>query len=328
MNTSCTDSQVGKTSLNLNINGDALELLHYPSVSIIVPVYNDTKRLAMCLKALSSQNYPKKNMEIIVVDNGSYDNPFRLKKEFEHVNFVLEKKSGSYAARNKGLSISKGEFIAFTDSDCIPQRDWILKGLCTFLSTSECGMVVGRVKLFFRNPTAPTATEIYESIHAFNQEKKVNRDHYGATANLLTHRKVIDSVGKFNSDLKSGGDLEWGNRVFKAGYRQVYSKDVCVLHPARHTFKDIIKKTARVEGGVYDLGLRGDRSMITAVAGLSMLFVTLLALVRRSILSMSPFDRIPSSKLKLQYIIVFILVRAVKIIELQKLKYGYNSRRV
>ena len=69
---------------------------------------------------------------------------------------------------------------------------------------------------------------------------------------MLTCRQVIERVGGFDARLKSFGDLEWGQRIFAAGYRQVYAPTVRVRHPARRTWGEMTRKTARVAGGVYD----------------------------------------------------------------------------
>ena len=263
-----------------------------PFVSVIIPVYNDAGRLAKCLTALTCQNYPGNRFEVIVVDNGSLDDPAKLNSSFRQVLFFQEPKPGSYCARNKGIEVAKGEILAFTDSDCIPRPDWIGNGVKALMATSNCGLVAGRVKLFFKDPQRPTAAEIYESIHAFNQKDKVENYHHGATANIFTRRQVIDDVGAFNPELKSGGDVEWGKRVFAAGYGQVYAEDVCVFHPARHSLKDIFRKTTRVAGGLHDMGLRIDYDAKAALADVMKLFKSMAALVRRCLLAMSPFDRI------------------------------------
>ena len=299
----------------------------HPFVSVIIPVYNDTERLAKCLTALTFQTYPENRFEVIVVDNASSDEPAVLQPTLRQSLFLKEPKPGSYCARNKGIEAAKGEILAFTDSDCIPQPDWIRNGVKALTAAQGCGLAVGRVKVFFKDPNRPTASEIYESIHAFNQENKVSNFHHGATANIFTYRCVIEKVGVFKANLKSGGDVEWGKRVFAAGYRQVYVDDACVLHPARHSLKDIYRKTTRVEGGLHDMGLRSGYGITAAVVNVMKLMLSLAALVRRCLFSMSPFNQIKTVNLKLKYIFVFIFVKAVRIYEQQKLALGFKSRR-
>ncbi|MBO1348747.1 MAG: glycosyltransferase family 2 protein [Hormoscilla sp. GUM202] len=98
-------------------------------VSVIIPVYNDAEPLRTCLECLENQTYPKESYEVIVVDNASQSDTASVVNEFSQAMITYEKKPGSYAARNKGISVAKGEIIAFTDADCIPAADWIEKGV-------------------------------------------------------------------------------------------------------------------------------------------------------------------------------------------------------
>lgn len=224
-------------------------------VSVIVPVYNDGERLKLCLVALDYQTYPKNLYEVIVIDNGSdeAENIQKIVNKFTQTCFTFESKPGSYAARNHGLSIAKGEIIAFTDADCIPKNNWLEKGVEKLLSVPNCGLVGGKIEIFFNNPHQLTPVEVYEKVMALPQKEFVETYHYGATANVFTWKKIIQQVGDFNSFLKSGGDVDWGNRVYGYGYHQIYAENVCVLHPARYSFRQLSKKTRRYIGGNYDL---------------------------------------------------------------------------
>lgn len=101
-----------------------------PKVSIIVPVYNGEKTLPLCLDSLMRLDYPKENLEIIVVDNGSVDETARIIKRYP-VKYVYEPHKGRARARNKGVELAQGRFVAFLDADCVAHKDWlrnILKG--------------------------------------------------------------------------------------------------------------------------------------------------------------------------------------------------------
>ena len=231
-----------------------MENLTNPFVSVVVPVYNDAERLKICLEALEKQTYPQNLYEIIVVDNASHNGQEikNIVTRYGQAVYTYECTPGSYAARNQGISIAKGEVIAFTDADCIPATDWIEKGVTHLLQVSNCGLVAGKIELFFQDPAQPTPIELYESLTAFPQDKLLEKEKGGATANIFTFRKVIDRVGLFNANLKSNGDLEWGQRVFASGYAQIYADDACVAHPARHSLLQLYKRTIRLAGGLYD----------------------------------------------------------------------------
>lgn len=84
-------------------------------VSVIIPHYNDQERLSLCLDALEQQSYPLKEFEIIVIDNGSSSELCFIRNLFPQVIFDKEEKPGSYAARNKGINLSKGNILAFLE---------------------------------------------------------------------------------------------------------------------------------------------------------------------------------------------------------------------
>ena len=223
-----------------------------PSVSVIIPVLDDLDRLKICLKALENQTYPKERYKVIVVDNGSNEDIQGSISQFNQAILVYEPNRGSYNARNRGISIAEGEIIAFTDSDCIPNQDWIEKGVRNLLQVPNFGLVAGKVEIFFRNPDGPTVAELFEKVTAFRQKEYIKQWHFGASANMFTFKKVLDKVGLFDGTLKSGADLEWGKRVFQADYKQKYADDVCMLHPARYSLRDLFKKHARIVGGLHN----------------------------------------------------------------------------
>ncbi|WGV27604.1 glycosyltransferase [Halotia branconii] len=298
--------------------------LAQPFVSVIIPVFNDTKRLKSCLLALDRQTYLKEFYEVIVIDNASNEAIGDVVNEFGQVKATYESVPGSYKARNKGISLAKGEILAFTDSDCIPDPDWIEKGVKHLLSTSNCGLVAGKIDLFFQNPDRPTSVEIYESICLnFPQKEKLEELHYGMTANIFTFRCVFDNVGYFDSTLKSGGDRQWGQRVFAAGYEQVYADDVCVKHPARHSFLQLRKRIARLTGGKFDRMMSENPSLIDIAIDILETFKPPF----RSLYHAWTNQELKSTQQKLQLILVMFFTRYIIILEKIRLYLGGISAR-
>lgn len=88
-------------------------------VSIIVPVYNTESYLEKCLNSILNQTY--KNIEVIIIDDGSTDNSYKILQEFQNkdkrIILLQQDNSGQGVARNKGIEISKGKYIFFVDSD-------------------------------------------------------------------------------------------------------------------------------------------------------------------------------------------------------------------
>jgi glycosyltransferase involved in cell wall biosynthesis len=229
----------------------AIEKHTLPFISVIIPTYNDPDRLQLCLQRLENQTYPRHKYEIIVVDNGSI-NPIEESHLPANVILLLENRPGSYSARNKGLSMAKGEIIAFTDSDCLPTSNWIEMGVKHLLFSSDASIIGGHIQVFPQDPNKITLVELYESVAAFPQETFIQESHFSATANLFTFRHVIDEVGPFSEKLKSNGDMEWGQRAHARGFHTAYVADVIVKHPARHSLRELYNQATRIAGGTYD----------------------------------------------------------------------------
>ena len=96
-------------------------------VSVIIPVYKDAIGLKDTLESLNEQTIDRANFEIIVVNDGGDPDITALCEKYQ-VRVIEQKPNrGSYYARNKGLEISKGEFIAFVDADIKVPNDWLAK---------------------------------------------------------------------------------------------------------------------------------------------------------------------------------------------------------
>ena len=298
-------------------------------VSVIIPVYNDAERLKICLAALENQTYPKDLYEVIVVDNGS-DEAQDIKgvvAEFGCAIATYESLPGSYAARNQGISLAKGEVIAFTDSDCIPHSDWIENGVKNLLQVPNCGLVAGKMEIFYKNTEKPTPVELYESITAFPQQQLLETKKGAATGNLFTFKNVIDRVGVFNANLKSNGDLEWGQRVYSAGYQQVYADDTCVAHPARSSFKELYKRTVRLVGGSYDWQNQQQLSLSEKTLNfIKILFENLIPPLN-FVFNTFKDNRLENINSKIQVCWVMFCVRYISAWEIIRLKLGGVSAR-
>jgi len=158
---------------------------------------------------------------------------------------------GSYSARNTAIEHAKGDVLAFTDADCVPDREWLAEGLRVLLSVDRVGVVGGciEVVLPWDGDKQLNAAQIYEKYISFDQKGYVETKRFAATANMFTTRSVLEDVGFFDARLFSGGDLEFGNRVATAGYEVRYAERAIIRHPARDGLQDLMAKARRLAGG-------------------------------------------------------------------------------
>jgi glycosyltransferase involved in cell wall biosynthesis len=234
----------------------------WPFASVIIPVYNDVEGLTQCLEALHAQTYPEDRYEVIAVDNNSSEPIDSVVDPFPRARGAFESRQGSYAARNRGLEVARGEVLAFTDADCIPVSDWLENGMRALRRMDGRGIVGGRVEFQFQYPGRPRPYELVETSLFLNQEASVQRSHFAVTANMFTTQSVAADIGPFDPRLQSGGDREWGQRVHRAGFEVQYEPDARVKHPTRESAKALFRKIRRVTRGQHELRTRGDSNWV------------------------------------------------------------------
>lgn len=214
-------------------------------VAVIIPVYRDWPRLERCLDALGRQSIAAAQFEIIVVDNEAEAKPAPIAFP-PNARLIHEPRPGSYVARNAGIAVAQAPVLAFTDSDCVPDREWLANGLAA-LAQHAGSRVTGPVPIFME-PGASRIAHLYELHTAFPQLSYVRNGHC-VTANLLVERSEFDRVGLFDECL-SGGDTRWGKRAQAKGIPIVHVDGVRVHHPARCSVSDILHKSRRTGGSL------------------------------------------------------------------------------
>lgn len=220
------------------------------TISVVIPTYNSNTTLALCLDALAEQDYPASDFEVIVVDNAS-DPPVRIMRQFDFpLQVVVETRPGSYAARNRGIALARGDLIAFTDADCQPDSGWLYAAAEYMRDHPATDIVGGRIDLTFETPEAPTLVELYDVVtEAFPQRKYIENSHFAVTANLVVRQTVFEEVGPFDASLRSGGDGQWTRQAYDKGCVLEYCDAAVVRHPARSSISEIARQRRRITGG-------------------------------------------------------------------------------
>src|SRR6266705_3161626 len=113
-------------------------LSEYPKVSVVVCAYNAESTMAACLESLRDLRYPA--YEIVVVDDGSPERTGHIVDEYDDFHVIHQENKGLSAARNVGIAASTGDIIAFTDSDCVVDPDWLHYLVATFLTSGKAAV--------------------------------------------------------------------------------------------------------------------------------------------------------------------------------------------
>ena len=217
-------------------------------ISIIIPVFQDFNRLVKCLESIENSNFDLKFIEVIVVNNE------HMSLELPDYSFKIistyQKKKGSYACRNKGISLASGSLCAFTDSDCIVDKNWLSVAFEAFKNDADLDILTGPVNLFRVDENKPiNVAEVIEISTAFPQYMYFKRLNFGVTANLVVKTSMFNSF-KFNNELKSGGDREFCNKQVQNGAKLDYSNWLIINHPARNSLTQMNDKSIRVFDGL------------------------------------------------------------------------------
>ncbi len=215
-------------------------------IDVIIPHFNQPAYLKKCLQSLSVQNLDKGQFGIIVVDNGSKELPTDVCAQYANVQLVEEAAPGPGPARNKGVATSTAPLLAFTDSDCIADPDW-LQSIIKAFENPDTQIIGGHVKIALVDPSNMSVLEAYENVFSFRQKLYVERDHYSATLNMATRRAVFEKVGGFGG-IEIAEDHDWGVRAYRLGIVTRYVPEMLIYHPARESMSDMFGKWDRTIG--------------------------------------------------------------------------------
>jgi len=197
-------------------------------VSVIVPAYNASATIGQELEALSQQNCFQP-FEVIVVDDGSSDNTAEIVRSFASVKYVRQDNAGPASARNHGARLARGEFLAFTDSDCIPHKDWISQLMAGF-SHPQVGVVAGSYGI--ANPESWLARGIHTEILWRHSHLMPDFSNSFGSYNFCVKKNVFEAVGGFNSWYRfaSGEDNDISYKIRGAGWRIYFQRKALVDH--------------------------------------------------------------------------------------------------
>jgi glycosyltransferase involved in cell wall biosynthesis len=212
-------------------------------VSMVIPAFRAGRGLERTLLSVAAQRPPAAGLQILVANDGADEEVTAVCRRHRVVMVSIQPRRGSYFARNRALERAAGERIVFLDAGIELQQGW----LAAALSRSEqTDYLAGEVDI---SPVSrPRASEEFDRLHAYRIDSYMRDWHFGGAGNLVVRKDVLDALGGFDERLYSGGDVEFGDRVHRAGYRQLYMPEPLLLHPPRRGWS-FFRKLFRVKIG-------------------------------------------------------------------------------
>jgi len=198
--------------------------------SVIIPAFNAEKTIAETLKALEAQKgIARKDFEIIVVDDGSTDKTIQLVRKFRNVKLLNQKHKGPATARNLGAGKARGEIVVFTDSDCVPEKNWLAEMLEPFKGKEIIG-VQGAYKTKQKSLIARFGqAEIEERYDKMLNFRFV--DWIGTYSGAYRKKEFLRVKGFDESfPIASGEDPDLSFRMAKKGKKLVFNPKAIVYH--------------------------------------------------------------------------------------------------
>ena len=183
------------------------------TISFIIPVWNDEKNIARCLRAIRNLEFSQHHYEVIILDNGSTDNTHGIIEEMGFDFKIIEKVHVS-ALRNRGAAMAQGEFLAFVDSDVELSPSWLGPSLAAFSDPQVVG-----TGCFPHVPPDSTWVQRAWEIHQKGREvKNVPASvKWLPSMNLVVRREAFLAVGGFNEELVTAEDVDLCYRLGTKG---------------------------------------------------------------------------------------------------------------
>ena len=190
-------------------------------ISVVIPLYNKEHYVKATIESVLSQTYP--NWELIIVNDGSTDHSESIVLQFQdkRIKYVKQLNQGVSAARNKGLSLAEGAFIAFLDADDIWEKDYLEKMLnlsAAFPSYSVfCSAQANR-----KIKTLPDGVSIIKDHCQYN--------YIYFTGCMFIRKNIFEQTGGFRTGIQLGEDRDMWLRI-ACYHPTVYLNEETISHP-------------------------------------------------------------------------------------------------
>jgi cellulose synthase/poly-beta-1,6-N-acetylglucosamine synthase-like glycosyltransferase len=178
-----------------------------------------------------------------VVNNNSTDRTKEIISKLPIILLEENRTQSSYAARNTGVKSAKGEIIAFTDADCVADKNWLKEGVSAF-DAPDTGCVAGVIK------SAQPANYVEEYLANKNMLSQRESSKffgflpYAQTANAFYRKVVFDKTGLFEGKWVSGGDADFCWRMqLQTNYKVSFSDGAVIFHKHRSSAGSLFKQT-------------------------------------------------------------------------------------
>ena len=207
------------------------------ALSIVVPVHNDARNLAICLAALRRADV--KSWEMIVVDDASTEDIFSISNQAGASYLRLPMRGGPGAARNAGWRIAEGNIVLFVDSDVVVPPDAPRRLL------DRLGQRADLVGVFGSYDDSPAVRSFYSQFrnllhHYVHQTSSPDARTFWAGFGAI-RRRALENSGGFDEQIEGMEDVELGMRLASGGAKFCLDKSLQVKHLKKWTLANTVR---------------------------------------------------------------------------------------
>lgn len=211
-----------------------------PRVSVIVCTYNGGRTLRQCLCSLLALDYP--DYEIIVVDDGSTDDTQTIVADFPEIKVIRQANHGLSVARNVGLQAASGTIIAYTDSDCFADADWLTHLVYQFQRSGAAAVGGPNLTPEDGRLAACVAASPGQPTHVLESDQVA--EHIPG-CNMAFRREALEAINGFDPQYrKAGDDVDVCWRLQQAGHWITFAPGAFVWHHRRQNPRAYLRQQA------------------------------------------------------------------------------------
>lgn len=217
-------------------------------ITVAIPAYNEEKDIKSCLSSILSCDFPKENLEVIVVDNNSTDKTAEIAESLG-VKVVKEKRQGNTFAVSTASKSGTGEVIAMLDADTEVYPNWLSEVEYLFNNSN----IVGATGPADYEPPNRFYSLLYYLFLKFNFT--IGKPHLTGF-NMVVRRSALEKIGGIDENFTMSPDVDLGLRLKKVG-KVVLDKKLKVITSLRRWNEDSIRTLyTYLIGYIYALWLR------------------------------------------------------------------------
>ena len=220
--------------------------------TVIIPTYNRPERLADCLAAL--MRAVGASVEVVVVDDGGSADLAPVVARYPSARLIRQSNAGPAAARNLGAEVARGEFLVFTDDDCLPAAGW-LEALIGACRRSRDALVGGSVRnILSDNPYSAASQALCDFLLLFF-EKRPSAMAFFTSNCIACSRATYLALGGFDTrfPLAAAEDRDLGMRWRASGRPMVFVREAVLGHSHHLTLSSFVRQHATYGRGARHL---------------------------------------------------------------------------